>query len=168
MSPLLAALWHKITWTSGKYSNKYHWQVNYSFGAYGSYDVTLTVVDITGVQAQKTVNYYGVNTWLPTFQIVPGNCINKQVSFNDSSVKMVFPLQNGPGIWDGTQQTLHRHLFTCLFANGNLWRKSPVKNSANCRQIFDKQYRFDYEPCLLILGRYFILPSAALHSLIPL
>ncbi len=90
--------------------------INHSFGTYGSYDVSSDVVDINGCTSTKTIaNYITVNGPVANFSSGPGNCINKQVDFNDSVCNtMVFRSQNGPGI---LEMALSRHITSPPFSH---------------------------------------------------
>jgi len=111
----------------------------YSFGNYGSYDVSLTVEDINGCTTTKTApNFITANGPIANFSSSPGNCINKPVDFTDSSIT------NGVTItewtWDfgdGTQQTFTSPPFSHAYSQTGSYSISlTVKNSANCTDKF--------------------------------
>jgi gliding motility-associated-like protein len=113
--------------------------IDHRIDSLGSYDVTLTVEDINGCTSSKTIaNYITVNGPIAKFSSGPGNCINKQVNFIDSTVT------NGVAItewtWDfgdGTQQTFTSPPFSHAYSQTGSYSVSlTVKNSANCTDKF--------------------------------
>lgn len=113
--------------------------VDHSFDTYGIYDVSLTVEDINGCTSSKTVaNYITVNGPVAKFSSDLGNCINKQVSFHDSSTTNGVPITEWNwDFGDGTQQTFTSPPFSHAYSETGSYSVSlTVKNSANCTDKF--------------------------------
>ena len=113
--------------------------INHSIDTYGSYDVSLTVEDINGCTSSKTIaNYITVNGPVAKFSSGLGNCINKQVDFNDSSATNGVPITEWSwDFGDGTQQTYTSPPFSHAYSQTGSYSVSlTVKNSANCTDKF--------------------------------
>jgi len=128
------------TWTIGATTlTSTNGIIDHSFDTYGSYDVTLTVEDINGCTNSKTIaNYVTVNGPVAKFSSDPGNCINKQVDFTDSSVTNGVPITEWTwDFGDGSQQTFTSPPFSHAYSQTGSYSVSlTVKNTANCTDKF--------------------------------
>jgi len=110
--------------------------LNYSIPNYGSYDVTLNIVDINGCTSSKTTtNYITVSGPVASFSASgPGACINKQVSFNDLSILAGPPITQWTwNFGDGTVQSFSSPPFTHSYVQPGSYTVSlTIKDNANC------------------------------------
>ena len=109
--------------------------LDYSIDSFGTYDVSLITEDINGCTNSKTVaNYVTVKGPVAKFVSSLGNCINKAVSFTDSSATNGVPITEW--MWDfgdGTQQTFTSPPFSHAYSQTGSYSVSlTVKNSNNC------------------------------------
>ena len=113
--------------------------INHSIDSFGTYDVSLTVEDINGCTSSKTnTNFITVNGPVAKFSSGLGNCINKQVSFIDSSKTNGVPITEWNwDFGDGTQQTFTTPPFSHAYSQTGSYTVSlTVKNNANCTDKF--------------------------------
>jgi len=113
--------------------------IDHRIDSLGTFDVTLTVEDINGCTSSKTVaNYITVKGPVAKFSTGPGNCINKQVNFTDSSTTNGVPITEWDwDFGDGTQQTFTSPPFSHAYSQTGSYSVSlTVKNSAGCTDKF--------------------------------
>jgi PKD repeat protein len=113
--------------------------IDHSVDSFGTYDVSLIVEDINGCTNSKTVaDYITVNGPVAKFASSLGNCINKAVSFTDSSATNGVPITEWTwDFGDGTQQTFTAPPFSHAYSQTGSYSVSlTVKNSDNCTDKF--------------------------------
>ncbi len=113
--------------------------ISHSFSTYGSYDVSLTIVDTNGCITSKTVpNYMTVTGPVANFSAAgPGGCINKQINFNDLSTPASKPITQWTwNFGDGTIQSFNAPPFSHTYLQpGNYSVSLTVKDNGNCSDM---------------------------------
>ncbi len=114
-----------------------------SIANYGTYSVTLVIKDINGCTNSKTVSNY-ITVKGPVSNFVPsrtGNCINKQINFNDLST----PASGTPitqwtwNFGDGTIQSFTSPPFSHDYTGtGNYSVSLTVKDNNNCTDKYSQ------------------------------
>jgi gliding motility-associated-like protein len=131
----------EYNWTIGSFSFADTTRnFEYSLGAYGNYDVSLVIKDTNDCISTRTLtNYISVNGPRANFNpAVPGNCINRQIGFNDLSTQFGGPITEWKWQWgDATQQVYNAPPFNHTYSDiGSYFVKLIIKNAINCSDTF--------------------------------
>lgn len=114
--------------------------ISHSFPNTGSYDVSLTITDISGCQHTKTVADF-ITVTGPVASFLPatsGGCQNKTVTFNDLSTSATSTLVRWEwDFGDGSQQVFTASPFTHTYSNPGRYDVSlKVTDATGCTDQF--------------------------------